>query len=313
MDKSMFKLDETDIQIDDMPLLPLDDMPLLPPGYLESAATQATQKDSSAGVDGGQAANLRPVETAVSAAPVTPVTNIDMSQYISKEEHQAEIQNALRALEDKYKSAAAQPLGDWKEKSSFLKTQVPDAYNDVVAMIEAAINTRFAEIEPLKKGLNQVQAAAAEQNMQQLVAATTKHLEAYGVKDFDIMSLDKDPNFQKFVTQENPESGLTYKQILQNAQNKGKADIAAKVFATYLRQTNPDARDVNNYIGIKGSVKTDVPSPEDAKLYTEKQVQDFYRNKAAGKFSKNAEHLKWAASEEKRIAKAYNEGRIISG
>ncbi|MEO5361866.1 MAG: hypothetical protein H7843_15725 [Nitrospirota bacterium] len=308
METNMFKLDETDIQI--------DDTPLLPPGYMESAATQATQKDSAVGVDGGQAANLRPVETAVSAAPVTPVmpvTNIDMSQYISKEEHQQEIQNALRALEDKYKSAAAQPLGDWKEKSSFLKTQVPDAYNDVVAMIEAAINTRFAEIEPLKKGLNQVQAAAAEQNMQQLVAATTKHLEAYGVKDFDVMSLDKDPNFQKFVTQENPESGLTYKQILYNAQNKGKADIAAKVFATYLRQTNPDARDVNNYIGIKGSVKTEVPSPEDAKLYTEKQVQDFYRNKAAGKFSKNAEHLKWAASEEKRIAKAYNEGRIISG
>ncbi|MBF0568991.1 MAG: hypothetical protein HQK95_09030 [Nitrospirae bacterium] len=303
--------------LDDMGI-EIDDSPLLPPGFLEALESNV---DGGEGGDGGEGAAIRrPLGIPVPTSSATPaagtlaaVPAVDMAQYMSKEQHENELRALEEKYEEKYKAAAAQPLGDWREKSTFLKTQAPDAYNDVVNMIEAAVNTRLAEIEPLKKGLDKVQAASAAQSMQQLVTATNKHLAAYGVKDFDVMSLNSDPNFEKFADLENPDSGLTYRQILQNAKAKGKPDIAAKVFATYLRQSNADARDVNNYIGIKGSVKTDVPSPEDSKIYTEKQVKDFYRNKGAGKFSRNANDLKWAAEEEKRIAKAYNEGRIVSG
>ncbi|MBF0488925.1 MAG: hypothetical protein HQK98_12280 [Nitrospirae bacterium] len=229
----MFKLTE-DIKI--------DDTPLLPPGFLEELESNV---DGGEGGDGGEGAAIRrPLGTPVPTSSATPAVEtlaapaVDMAQYVSKEQHQ----NELRALEEKYKSAAAQPLGDWREKSAFLKTQAPEAYNDVVNLIEAALNARLAEIEPLKMGLDKVQAAAAAQGVAQLVAATNKHLEAYGVKDFDIMSLNKDPNFEKFVELENPDSGLTYRQILQNAKEKGKPDIAAKVFATYLRRMSRKQR-----------------------------------------------------------------------
>ncbi|MBF0516391.1 MAG: hypothetical protein HQK97_04605 [Nitrospirae bacterium] len=247
---------------------------------------------------------------------ITTPAAADVSQYEAKlreyEQIKEKQESRIRELEEQQKKVTEHALGDWRQRGQFLKTQAPDAHKDVAEMIEAALQSKLSEIEPLKQNVSQIQAATESSRTLQMAAEVSHHLEAMGFKGIDPIKISKDPLFQKFLEKEDPNTGFTYGQIVNSAGKNGRADVTAKHYAMFFKQSKAGARDVNNFIGVKGNGSSDIASPEDTKVYKESLVAQFYSDKVANKFKTPAQK-KLMLEIQTKLDKAAKEGRIARG
>ncbi|GEK46549.1 hypothetical protein HPA02_08320 [Bisbaumannia pacifica] len=117
--------------------------------------------------------------------------------------------------------------------------------------------------------------------------------------------VNADPKFHQFLAQFDPQTGKQRQQTLSEAQQALDAKGVADIFRAYLNQAAPAPRPTVPEEQVEPRTTRATEAPQGKKLWTRADINQFYRDKTAGRYgAEEAERL------EADIFAAQREGRV---
>ena len=168
-----------------------------------------------------------------------------------------------------------------------------------------------AHLKELRKDFDGVRQTTAQ-------TAQEKFEERLSSKVDNWRTLNTDEDFIGWLGNTEPYSGLTLHQLLINAYQHKDIERVAKIFETYNTLTKPTTTQTQEVAQNtpdmlveptkRGSVSQNTVEHNSGKVYTEKQIDQFYTDLRNGKFRGKED---WAEKTRQDMMRAAREGRIV--
>lgn len=183
-----------------------------------------------------------------------------------------------------------------------------DAISPIRMAVESAVERRVAEATaPLAEALAKV--AHAQQAFTESTTANAKQ-RFMEILDKDIPDWEKvynSPGYMTFEAGVEPITGLTFKELMDNAANRLDANRVKAILTTYQNKNIPKVPDLREQVVPSGVKGQGVPLPT-ARIYAKSEVDQIMRDAKVGKKYRGREQELDALLND--VSKAYMEGRV---